>query len=260
MSCSARARPKASGGVGSSWARMQDSRRIGRAPRPGARVAEDPFRAQAGPAEEEAEARRGRAQRARHDHEVAGLRAVAAQQLVAVTQQRDVDDERPRRRGDVAAHDGHSRLRRALEEAVVQAVQELDGRVRGKGEAHHRVARHAGHGRDVGQVDGEGLASDEVRRTPFAPEVHALDQDVRGDERERARLHRGRVVADADQDSGSEGDARPQVTEQAALTDVGHRGAAVEDCARAGVAHRAECSRGKSRQDGDSATGRQASA
>ena len=138
MSCSASARPKASGGVGSSWARMHDSSESGAPPVQVPDVAEDSFRAQARPAEEEVEAGRGRAQGARHDHEVARLRAVTAQQLVAVAQQRDVDGQRSRRRGDVAADDGDSRLRRALEQAVVEPVQELDGRVRGQGEAHHR--------------------------------------------------------------------------------------------------------------------------
>ena len=115
--------------------------------------------------------------------------------------------------GDVAPDDVDAGLRRALEEAVVEPVHEAEGHVAGKGEGDGGEARRARHGRDVGQVDGEGLAAEERGRRPVAAEVDALDEAVGGDEGPRRGLEDGGVVADPDHDPGPErdparGDAR----------------------------------------------------
>jgi len=117
----------------------------------------------------------------------------------------------------LAADDADVGLRRALQQAVVEAVHERHRCVGLQAEAHDGVVGDAGHGAEVGQVHAQRLAPDESRRRPVALEVHAFDEAIRGDERLRRRLHGRSIVADADLHPDAGGDARSQISDEGVL-------------------------------------------
>ena len=127
-----RARPgrgaKASGGAGSSWARRQ--RTHGRGRRRRSRCpwsTSSPSASQPRPVVQAAAGPRPRAPSVPVTTTRSPGRAPERRSRRSpVAEQRHVDDDRPRGRGQVAAHDVHARLRRALEQAVVEPVHELE--------------------------------------------------------------------------------------------------------------------------------------
>ncbi len=78
----------------------------------------------------------------------------AQQQAPRVAEQRHVHDDRPAAARHVAADEGHPRLRRPLEQAVVERVHPAERDVGRQAQAHGGVAGDAAHRRDVGEVDG----------------------------------------------------------------------------------------------------------
>ena len=93
--------------------------------------------------------------------------------------------------GEVAAHDAPRppppRARAARRRARPRTPTVTS---RGQAEAHGRVARHAGHGRDVREVDGEGLAAEEARRATSRAGSGRPRPGVGGDEGQRRRSRR----------------------------------------------------------------------
>ena len=70
----------------------------------------------------------------------------------------------------------------------------------GQGQTHEGVEGPPPHGRDVAEVDVEGLAAEEARRVIGEPEILVLDEDVGREEERTGRPDQGGVVTDADQD------------------------------------------------------------
>src|SRR5262249_61813247 len=116
----------------------------------------------------------------------------------------------------------------ALEEAVVEALEETHRGVGGQAEADDGVARDPGHGRDVGEVDRKRLPPEQPRRRPLAAEVHALDEAVAADEGLAGRLDARGVGPDPDDDPVPRGDPSPEIPEKLALAQLGDRSLGID--------------------------------
>jgi hypothetical protein len=169
------------------------------------------------------EARRGRADLTGDVERVARPRAAARQDVPRPGEARDGDvhEQRSRRSCDVAACQRHARLGRERQETVEQGVHVGGRHALGETEREQGQPRRAAHRGNVGQVDGERLPADVVRRADASIEVNAFDHRVGGEDLERAalRLHHRRIVADAHRHPGGRGaDPRADLLDQRALS------------------------------------------
>ena len=174
------------------------------------------------------EARPGRrgADRAADVDDVFGAGAVAAQHAppFRAADRGRADDQRSGRGGDVAADQRRVVAGGPCQERVDNLVDigdEPSGRQR---QREQGAPRRGAHGRQIAQVDGERLVPDIGRRAVGAVEVHAFDQRVGGQDRERAavRLDDRRVVSDAGHHlRAARGDPLPDVPDDGVLADIG---------------------------------------
>ena len=172
------------------------------------------------------EAGRRRAELTRDVHRVAGLRAAPLQDLsrLHAADERDVEDERPRRARDVAAGQRDVGRGGELGQAVEQAVHVFDERVGRQHEREQREPRGAAHRRHVADVDGERLVPDVGWRGEASIEVDPFDERVRRQHLQRTPIRRRdrRIVSDADEELGwSRGQAAADPFNQCALAGVG---------------------------------------
>ncbi len=161
---------------------------------------------------------------------VAGAGGVAAQQTARpdVTGGGDVDDERSRRAGDVAAHDGGLPAVGFLAHTEHEPFEVGQGQRRRQHQRQQQPRRTRAHGGEIAEVHCHGAAADGVRGEEACVDVHAVDEGVGGLHEQLTAwgAQHGGVVADADHHVRSAGrEAAAQPRDQlvfAALAD-GHR-------------------------------------
>ena len=98
--------------------------------------------------------------------------------MAHVADRRDVDRQRARRPGDVAAGEDHPGLVGHPGEAVEQAVDVGDRQPVGEDQREQGQAGRAAHRGDVADVDRERLVADVGERGEPQVEVDALDERV----------------------------------------------------------------------------------
>ncbi len=123
---------------------------------------------------------------------------------------------------EIAPHDGDTHLRRPLDQAFVETVEESHGARRRQAEVDERVARNPRHGADVGEVDRQRLPAQEAGGSQPQVEVNALDQGVGGEKGDRRRFEESAIVANADLHARHIDDTGPQARNQGALPQGGN--------------------------------------
>ncbi len=171
---------------------------------------------------EHGEAGGGGADRSRDVELVAGAAAAATKDAAGSDgpERGDVDHEGPRRPREVAADEYRAFGGGRRHDAVDEVVEIRERQVRRQHEAEEDGARRRAHRRQVAEVDHDGLQAERAGAGPGAPEVHALDEAVGGEDIELAAfgLNDRGVVADADVNPGGRRThARPKALDERAL-------------------------------------------